>query len=630
MKMQSAFRMFARTSIQKRHFANLKGSFYGFECSSYMNRDYDLTLLEKSIRYGCRTMVEKSVAKDSSRTYELITDLAASEEYNIQDFFLVHVLKDRLQIKKNDMTIDQEISGIQKILRGKAIDVISLSIPSFLLINTQSEKNDTSELVNVGNYFNDYFSQISYLCSKFTSLGVDLSTEWLDQASHEDIALLLNAIDNFNTIHSNDEAIIVENSRVGAEGGSGKKIALDPIHGTHRVLTNNMKKIEYLSIATNALTFQSLNEIQSWAAEKGIQTIATEVLRTHSNRPGLLSITGGRHKGFNFDPANVEGLIFGGQIDVPSDVPSGEAPRVDNSDTSAIDDDNSEIDRLSLINRSKKHSDDDGSLKKGPDNTYNSSIKSTNTNVNKVTRPGGIGANNGITTDGLSEYTPDPRIPKKAEEVVSTDVSNVRSMKAIDDLNRSMNACMHAENQYLTKLHKEGSEIDKQSVCWGHILSQKQDLILYPEEWDYFYTNQVLPQMNKSIEILKAKDGESKDWTLLYTPLVKSLFSHFAIVLEIRRVHLCNDVLTHFHNEIKDLNHVQNTTYKKNDIRDLPQFLGVLASSCVSKHVVLSNTEVYADNWIANKESNKALLTEKKEKIFSKIENSLRVYSTEK
>jgi hypothetical protein len=27
---------------------------------------------------------------------------------------------------------------------------------------------------------------------------------------------------------------------------------------------------------------------------------------------GLLSITGGRHKGFNFDPANVEGLIFGG------------------------------------------------------------------------------------------------------------------------------------------------------------------------------------------------------------------------------------------------------------------------------------------------------------------------------
>jgi hypothetical protein len=39
-----------------------------------------------------------------------------------------------------------------------------------------------------------------------------------------------------------------------------------------------MKKIEYLSIATNALTFQSLNEIQSWAAEKEIQTIATEVM----------------------------------------------------------------------------------------------------------------------------------------------------------------------------------------------------------------------------------------------------------------------------------------------------------------------------------------------------------------
>jgi hypothetical protein len=32
-------------------------------------------------------------------------------------------------------------------------------------------------------------------------------------------------------------------------------------------------------------------------------------------------------------------------------------------------------------------------------------------------------------------------------------MTNVRSMKAIDDLNRSMNACMHAENQYLTKVN---------------------------------------------------------------------------------------------------------------------------------------------------------------------------------
>jgi hypothetical protein len=69
-----------------------------------------------------------------------------------------------------------------------------------------------------------------------------------------------------------------------------------------------------------------------------------------------------------------------------------------------------------------------------------------------VTLPGGIGANNGITTDGITEYTPDPRIPKKTEEVVSTGMASVRSMKAIDDLNRSMNACMHAENQYLTKV----------------------------------------------------------------------------------------------------------------------------------------------------------------------------------
>jgi hypothetical protein len=78
--------------------------------------------------------------------------------------------------------------GIQKILRGKAIDVVSLSVPSYSLLNTHSTESETDEYygeaaqsLNVDNYFNDYFSQISYLCSKFTSLGVDLSTEWLNQ-----------------------------------------------------------------------------------------------------------------------------------------------------------------------------------------------------------------------------------------------------------------------------------------------------------------------------------------------------------------------------------------------------------------------------------------------------------------
>jgi hypothetical protein len=78
--------------------------------------------------------------------------------------------------------------GIQKILRGKAIDVVSLSVPSYSLLNTHSTKSENdiyygeaAQSLNIDNYFNDYFSQISYLCSKFTSLGVDLSTEWLNQ-----------------------------------------------------------------------------------------------------------------------------------------------------------------------------------------------------------------------------------------------------------------------------------------------------------------------------------------------------------------------------------------------------------------------------------------------------------------
>ena len=56
--------------------------------------DQDATILEKSIRHGCKTVMVHSRPLDEGhrQIYELLADLASTEEINIKDFQISHCI----------------------------------------------------------------------------------------------------------------------------------------------------------------------------------------------------------------------------------------------------------------------------------------------------------------------------------------------------------------------------------------------------------------------------------------------------------------------------------------------------------------------------------------------------------
>ena len=166
----------------------------GYECASFIDRDYDLTLLEKSIRNGCKTVVEKSKAVDSIRTYDLLTDLSASDDADLQAFYLVHVLSSSItsddsidSLKEN---LQKELSTVQRSLRSKALNAVTIPVSSALL---SIHKPGTS--VNTKDWIEYNLEMITSLTTSTVLLGLDLSTEWLSTAEEADITHLLSLLD---------------------------------------------------------------------------------------------------------------------------------------------------------------------------------------------------------------------------------------------------------------------------------------------------------------------------------------------------------------------------------------------------------------------------------------------------
>jgi hypothetical protein len=99
--------------------------------------------------------------------------------------------------KTDCLSIDQEVSAIQRVLRRKGLDVISISLPSIKLLNEMndihiqksssesegSEKSRAGKMArddlfesNLTTHLTEHFSEISYLCGQSTSIGLDLNT----------------------------------------------------------------------------------------------------------------------------------------------------------------------------------------------------------------------------------------------------------------------------------------------------------------------------------------------------------------------------------------------------------------------------------------------------------------------
>jgi hypothetical protein len=97
----------------------------------------------------------------------------------------------------------------------------------------------------------------------------------------------------------------------------------------------------------------------------------------------------------------------------------------------------------------------------------------------------------------------------------------------------------------------------------------------------------VEPQLERAIDTLKQKKQSCHEWTMLYTPLVKSLFSAFTHTLELRRTALCTEV----HGVLTK----SDTTSSQQGVSLLPIVLGGLAGRLGSDIVTLSSTEVAAE-----------------------------------
>ena len=140
-----------------------------------------------------------------------------------------------------------EITNIQKVLKKRSLDVISVPLPSLMSLRALHGVDGDIDQVfkeELHSYFTKNFYELVETCDKSTNLGVDITTEWLASATEKEVSLLLSAIENFN--ESRNGTVSVE--------GEG---------------SNGTKKIKCLSVATNSYTHKHLNTIHAWAVHEG-------------------------------------------------------------------------------------------------------------------------------------------------------------------------------------------------------------------------------------------------------------------------------------------------------------------------------------------------------------------------
>ena len=235
----------------------------GYECAAFADRDYDLSLLERSVRHGtCTLVVEKSRAADAVRTYDLLMDLASSDDVDLQRLSVVHVLAAASTGSEADVA--KEVDAVRSALRSKPL---------------------TAVLVPIGGTADVLAAAAAATAGTGTVVGLDLPTEWLAAATTDDVDKFLATLSSSNDIRN----------------GCGM-----------------------LSVATNAFTHRHAARVFAWARAAGVPTIATELLRCHPRRPGLLSVAGGRQKLTHLDPT-AEGFTMnrGSGTATPTNISTG-------------------------------------------------------------------------------------------------------------------------------------------------------------------------------------------------------------------------------------------------------------------------------------------------------------------
>lgn len=127
--------------------------------------------------------------------------------------------------------------------------------------------------------------------------------------------------------------------------------------------------------------------------------------------------------------------------------------------------------------------------------------------------------------------------------------------ECIEELQQGWKSCFKLEQIYNDKSEeKPAAEGGRVYTKWlyGHVLAATQHTILYPEEWLYIYSTTVDPAVNYHLKLIKdgliANNSHSlRDWTILYTPLVKQFFSVYERFLHARKRSILFDIRTSNH-----------------------------------------------------------------------------------
>jgi hypothetical protein len=164
---------------------------------------------------------------------------------------LIHLIGDKSV--EGAISVKNEITNIQNVLKKRSLDVISVPLPSLKSLHAlQAEKSvgDNSDSIfeeALHTYFTKSLDELLETCDKSTKLGVDITTEWLAAATESEVSLLLSVIQKYN--------------KKSSSAGTGTR------EGGSDGLPS--RKIKCLSVATNSYTHKHLSAIHAWAVREG-------------------------------------------------------------------------------------------------------------------------------------------------------------------------------------------------------------------------------------------------------------------------------------------------------------------------------------------------------------------------
>lgn len=197
----------------------------------------------------------------------------------------MHLISDKAIV--DALSIKQEINGIERVLKKRSLDVAAITIPSKTSLEKMYLKKITDitdistlnsdDLFNASlkSYITENISELSDVCHEETELGIDLSTEFLFNKSEYEINLLLNSFDEFNEniaekeFHQNKNIENVDND---SNSSFDRDQPIETLITIESIKTNQkkrIKRISYLSVATNSFTHTNVKIIQEWATRRG-------------------------------------------------------------------------------------------------------------------------------------------------------------------------------------------------------------------------------------------------------------------------------------------------------------------------------------------------------------------------